>query len=91
MLSVEDVIEENYSNADLPGDINERFACVMSLLTADDNQVEKCRSFIRKYCDPEYLQLYDLCWAGNNDDRIMNIAELQEMEKTNRENADLKK
>ena len=91
VLSVEEVSEEDYSNADLPRDINERFACVMSLLTADDSQVEKCRSFIRKYCDPEYLSLYDMCWVGNDENRMIKITELQEMEKTNREGESMRR
>ena len=71
----------------IPRDINERFACVTSLLLADENQVEKCRGFIRKYCDPEYLQLYDICWAGNDERKIMRITELQEMTMINEESA----
>ena len=70
---------EGYSQADLPRDISERFAYMTALITADENQVEKCREFIRKYCDPEYLEVYDICWAGNNEKRQEKISELQEM------------
>ncbi len=84
-LSVDEVITDSFSQADLPRDSNERFACVTSLLFADEGQVEKCREFIRKYCDPEYLALYDICWAGNDDRKIMKIVELQELEKINNE------
>ena len=83
--SVDEVITDSFSQADLPRDSNERFACVTSLLFADEGQVEKCREFIRKYCDPEYLALYDICWAGNDDRKIMKIVELQELEKINNE------
>ena len=84
-LSVDEVITDSFSQADLPRDSNERFACVTSLLFADEGQVGKCREFIRKYCDPEYLALYDICWAGNDDRKIMKIVELQELEKINNE------
>ena len=79
-LSVDEVVTDTFSQTDLPRDINERFACVTSLLLADENQVGKCRDFIRNHCDPEYLQLYDICWAGNDERKIMKITELQEME-----------
>lgn len=84
-LSVDEVVTDSFSQADLPRDINERFACVTSLLLADENQVGKCRDFIRKHCDPEYLQLYDICWAGNDERKIMKITELQEMAMINEE------
>lgn len=86
-LSVDEVVTDSFSQADLPRDINERFACVTSLLLADENQVGKCRDFIRKHCDPEYLQLYDICWAGNDERKIMRITELQEMAMINEESA----
>ena len=86
-LSVDEVVTDTFSQADLPRDINERFACVTSLLFANENQVGKCRDFIRKHCEPEYLQLYDICWAGNDERKIMKITELQEMAMINEESA----
>ena len=50
-----------------------------ALITADEKQVETCREFIRKYCDPEYLEVYDIYWAGNDERRQEKISELQEM------------
>ncbi len=78
-LSVEEVVSNNYTQADLPRDINERFAYTTSLLLAAENQVTTCREFIRKHCDPEYLQFYDICWMGNDQKRIEKIVELQEI------------
>ena len=86
-LSVDEVVTDTFSQADLPRDINERFACVTSLLFANENQVGKCRDFIRKHCEPEYLQLYDICWAGNDERKIMKITELQEMAMISEESA----
>ena len=86
-LSVDEVVTDSFSQADLPRDINERFACVTSLLLANENQVGKCRDFIRNHCDPEYLQLYDICWAGNDERKIMKITELQEMAMISEESA----
>ena len=79
-LTVEDVISHNYSDTDLPRDANERFACITSLLLANEEQVSLCRQFIRKYCDPEYLQLYDIHWIGTNENRMEIISELQDLD-----------
>ena len=82
-LTPEEVVKgkgEGYSQADLPIDINERFAYMTALITADAKQVEACREFIRKYCDPEYLEVYDIYWAGNDERRQEKISELQDMD-----------
>lgn len=82
-LSPKDVVEKNYSQSDLPRDINERFACVTSLLLASSSQVRACREFIRQYCDPEYLSIYDICWVSNDEKRMELINELQELSTLN--------
>ncbi len=81
-LTPEEVVKgigKGYTQADLPRDINERFAYMTALITADESQVEACREFIRKYCDPEYLEVYDIYWAGNDERKMERISELQEM------------
>ena len=82
-IAVEDVVGRNYSEDDLPRDINERFACVTSLLLAEEDEVKVCREFIREHCDPEYLQLYDICWIGNDESRMEKISELEIMSMVN--------
>ena len=80
-LTPEEVVKgmgEGYTQADLPRDISERFGFMTALITADEKQVETCREFIRKYCDPEYLEVYDIYWAGNDERRQEKISELQE-------------
>lgn len=78
-LTVEDIIEKRYTQADLPRYINEKFATMAGLLNASPEQVGVCRDFIRKHCDPEYLSVYDMYWAGNDEQRMEKIAELQEI------------
>ena len=78
-LSVEEIVEKRYTQADLPRNINEKFATMTGLLNASPDQVGVCREFIRKHCNPEYLSVYDMCWAGNDEQRIEKIAELQEI------------
>ncbi len=78
-LSVEEVVEKKYSQADFPRDINEKFATMAGLLSADEKQVGPVRDFIKKHCDPEYLSVYDMYWAGHNEKRMEQIVELQTM------------
>ena len=66
MKSEENKEDYGYTQADLPRNISERFAYMTALITADESQVKACRDFIRKHCDPEYLEIYDIYWAGNN-------------------------
>ena len=70
---------QGYTQSDLPRNISERYAYMTALLTANEEQVEVCRDFIRKYCDPEYLSIYDIYWAGNDERKMEKISELQEM------------
>ena len=76
-LTVEEIVEKRYTQADLPTDINEKFATMAGLLNATPEQVGICREFIRKHCDPEYLSVYDIYWAGNDEKRMEKIAELR--------------
>ena len=58
------------------------FALVTSLIGASNEEVGICREFIRKYCDPEYLSIYDLCWIGNSIEKAEIISELQSSAKS---------
>ena len=78
-LTVKEIVEKRYTQADLPRDVNEKFACIAGLLNASEKEVGACREFIRKHCDPEYLSVYDIYWAGNDEKRMEKIAELQEI------------
>ncbi len=78
-LTVEEVVEKRYTQADFPRDINEKFATIATLLNATESQVGACREFIRNHCDPEYLSVYDLYWVGNDEKRMEKISELSEI------------
>lgn len=82
-LTPEEVVKGEYTQEDLPQDINERFAFMTALITADEKQVKACRDFIRKHCDPEYLATFDICWAGNDEKRARKIDELQTLDELN--------
>ncbi len=75
-LTVEEIVNKRYTQADLPRDSNEKFALISGLLGASIIEVGACRDFIRQYCDPEYLSVYDLYWAGNDEAKMEKLAEL---------------
>lgn len=79
-LSVEEVVNHSYIEEDLPQDSNERFACLMTLLQANEEEIKPVREFIRKYCDKEYLETFELCWMGTEPKRIEQIMELKALE-----------
>lgn len=82
-ISPEEIVEgmgKGYTKVDLPRNISERFAYMTALITADESQVEACRKFIREHCDSEYLSIYDIYWAGNDERKMEKISELQEMD-----------
>ena len=59
-----------------PRGVNEKFACIAGLINASEKEVGACREFIKKHCDPEYLSVYDIYWAGNDEKRMEKLAEL---------------
>lgn len=79
-LTPEEVVNHNYTKEDCPSNLNERIAFTLGLVTADEMQVKECREYIKKYCDPEYLGIYDKYWAGNDEKRQEMIAELQDLD-----------
>lgn len=83
-LTVEDVVNKRYTQADLPRDTNEKFATMAGLLSADETEVKEVREFIRKYCDPEYLSVYDIYWAGQDENRMEKLVELQALQTANK-------
>ena len=83
MKTEENQKDYGYTQADLPGDISERFGFMTALITADEKQVEACREFIRKHCDQEYVRVYDIYWAGNDKKKQEKIGELEEMDDIN--------
>lgn len=56
---------------------------IAGLLHVSENKVAACREFISKNFGSEYLSMFDIKWAGNDEKRKMIIAELKENSKSN--------
>ena len=78
-LTVEDVVTGNYTPADAPQDSDQMFALISSLLAADENDVQACRQYINDTCGGEFVSTYDLHWGGDNEDRLLILADLPEL------------
>ena len=76
VITLEDVINGNYSEEDLEMNTAEKYATVMGLLNANEEEYFKVREFINKL-GAEYTALFDMMWAGDNEERLEMIAEIK--------------
>ncbi len=74
-LSLEDVVNGEYSNEDIPNGQDARLALTLSLRHADGRQIGKVKQFIRKYLGSENEAIFDSLWAGEDDEKALQIAQ----------------
>ena len=84
-ISVEDIMNDAYVKEDLPVTINEKFATMAGLLSADMTEIKKVREFVTKYCSPEHREVFDITWSFDNVDRMQKLVELKEEERLKEE------
>lgn len=77
LLTVEDIVNLRYTKDDLPNSVNERFAQLSVLLSANEDDVSVVRDFVKQHCDPEYLEIFDIYWAGEDPKRAEIVSELR--------------
>ena len=77
VITLEDVINENYSNIDIE-ELNtaERYATVMCLSQVDDVNLEKVRNFVT-YFGNEFVAIFDALWTRGEEDRLERLAEIR--------------
>ena len=81
VLTVDDIVNNTYTEDDLPENISERFACISSLLSVDIENVEIVREFIREKIGAEYLKTFDMCWVCDDEERMLKLQELEAKKK----------
>ena len=74
-LSLEEVINEDYDDSDIPENFGAKLALTLNLRHADQKQVGQVRKFISKYLGSENLAIFDSVWVGNDDMRAAQIAQ----------------
>lgn len=76
VISVEDVINHNYSNRDLEMDVSQKFATAVGLSSVDDEHFEIVRDFM-KQIGAEPRAAFESMWTHGDERRLERLAELQ--------------
>lgn len=76
IITIEDVINNNYNESNLEMDISEKHATVVGLSFVDEKNVKIIRNFVANL-DPEFLALFDTLWCRDDEKRLEKIAELR--------------
>lgn len=78
-LSLEEVIEGEYTREDIPQGQDARLALALSLRHATPKQVGKVRQFVESQLGPENRAIFDSVWIGKDDARAVQIAGLSSL------------
>lgn len=78
-LSLEEVIEGEYTREDIPQGQDARLALALSLRHATPKQVGKVRQFVETQLGAENRAIFDSVWVGKDDTRAMQIATLHNL------------
>ena len=76
VISVEDVINHNYSSRDLEMDVSQKFATAVGLSSVDDEHFEVVRDFM-KQVGAEPRAAFESMWSRGEARRLEKIAEVQ--------------
>ena len=76
VISVEDVINHNYSEKDLEMDVSQKFATAVGLSSVDDEHFEVVRDFM-KQVGAEPRAAFESMWTHGDERRLERLAEVQ--------------
>lgn len=76
VISIEDVINHNYSSKDLEMNISQKFATAVGLSSVDDEHFEIVRDFM-KQVGAEPRAAFESMWAYGDEKRLEKLAEIQ--------------
>ena len=80
-ITVEDVLEGNYTEEDiLEMDLEEKLSTVAGLTRVGIEDFEKVREFVKKL-GPEICSQFELLWAGGDEERLKKLQEIIAREK----------
>lgn len=83
-LSLEEIINGEYSSYDIPQSHDARLSLAMNLRHVDEKNVGKVRDFIEKNLGHENRAVFDSLWVGKNDERALQISQMQNFIKRGR-------
>ena len=76
VITVEDVINNNYTDKDLEMDVSQKFATAVGLSSVDEEHFEVVRNFM-KQLGAEVRAAFESMWACGDEARLEKIIELQ--------------
>lgn len=76
ILTVEDVLNHNYTNDDIEGDVAKKYAIVASLANVDEDHLDEIRDFVKKM-GLEMLTAFDNYWADGDPKKEEILEELR--------------
>ena len=79
VISVEDVINHNYSDIDLEMNTAEKFATAAGLSSVDEEHFEVVRDFMKKV-GPEPRATFESMWTHGDEKRLERLAEIKMVE-----------
>ena len=75
VITIDDVIEGNYTEADLKMNVGEKYMTAVGLSLVDEDNVQVVRKFVNKL-GPETLATFDTLWTLGDPKRLEKLAEL---------------
>lgn len=79
VITIEDVIEGNYSGRDFQMNTAEKYATTLGLSFVDDENLGQVREFVTEL-GPEFGAVFDSLWAHGDETRMETIAEIRAYE-----------
>ena len=76
VITVEDVVKGNYSEADLEMNLDEKFATAVGLSMCEEKDLRVVREFVGKL-GSEIQATFDILWSQGEEDRLEEIAKLK--------------
>ena len=76
VITIKDVIEGNYTERDLEMDTGEKYATIVGLSGAKEEEYEQVREFVKKL-GPEFCAIYDTMWSRGEETRMEMVAEVR--------------
>lgn len=85
IISMEDVINGNYTEEDIDMDLGRKLVTVASLVRVDSSNMPKVREFVKKL-GPEFLRKFEVQWAHGDEERLEQLQEVMMEEQENEQN-----
>ena len=72
-LAIDDILDETYSDSDIPRSTDEKLALTLSLRHAYVSELPVVRDFIKKRLGRENLDVFDAAWVAGDAERALQL------------------